>query len=156
MWEIKKIIRKGDYNYCVVDNHPSAISYGYVLHHRVIMENHLGRLLRKDEIVHHINENKLDNRIENLQLLTSSEHATLHGKQKGKKYAKLCCPMCAKVFSIEYRNCFKVKKGLFSACSRKCSGKFSSLIQKEGLTASNQSKLANNLIECYTKYADVS
>lgn len=46
--------------------------------HRVIMEQHLGRKLSRNEIVHHINGDKWDNRIDNLQLMTQSEHAKLH------------------------------------------------------------------------------
>lgn len=46
--------------------------------HRKIMEEYLGRKLEKNEIVHHINGNKRDNRIENLQLMTLSEHSRLH------------------------------------------------------------------------------
>jgi predicted nucleic acid-binding Zn ribbon protein len=46
--------------------------------HRVLMEEHLGRRLRDDEHVHHLNEDKLDNRLENLVVLSQREHQLLH------------------------------------------------------------------------------
>lgn len=48
--------------------------------HRVIMEEYLGRPLESDEIIHHINGNPFDNRIENLFLTTRSEHKKLHAE----------------------------------------------------------------------------
>ena len=63
MWEIKKAIKKGDYMYALVPEHPFATKNGYVLYHRIIVENHLNRLLNSHEVVHHKNHNKFDNRI---------------------------------------------------------------------------------------------
>lgn len=54
----------------------------YVLEHRLIMEQHLGRKLREKEAVHHVNGDKTDNRVENLEVMSLSEHASLHGKMR--------------------------------------------------------------------------
>lgn len=48
-----------------------------VREHRYLMEQHLGRKLDRNEQVHHINGDWRDNRIENLQVLTNSEHQKL-------------------------------------------------------------------------------
>jgi hypothetical protein len=62
-------------------DHPK-VHRGYYFEHILVMEAKLGRYLREGEIVHHDNEDKLDNRIENLVLTNRSQHMTIHRKGK--------------------------------------------------------------------------
>lgn len=57
--------------------HP--VSGKFVYEHRLVMELHIGRPLLSTEVVHHINHDRHDNRIENLELIASrSEHMKEH------------------------------------------------------------------------------
>lgn len=71
-WKGGRRIEEG-YVLIYLPDHPKAKSNGYVREHTVIMEKVLGRSLHKDENVHHKNGNKEDNRIENLELWSTSQ-----------------------------------------------------------------------------------
>lgn len=64
--------------YC--PNHPNRNEDNYVLEHRLVMEGLMNKILKEEEIVHHINEIKDDNRPENLLLTNRKEHINMHRK----------------------------------------------------------------------------
>lgn len=93
----KPFIYRSGYRYIKVHNHPDGGKQGYVAEHRLVMEQQLGRRLLRKEVVHHINENKEDNRPENLELFashgqhTAQAHKELYVRQavefKGKRFS---------------------------------------------------------------------
>jgi hypothetical protein len=69
------------YKYVFNPGHPHANDGRYVAEHRLVMEKNIGRYLKKNEVVHHINGDKQDNRLKNLVVLTRSQHGLEHGKE---------------------------------------------------------------------------
>lgn len=65
-----------------VPKHPHAHKDGYLMLHTVLMERAIGRYLAEDEVVHHINHDRTDNRLENLQLMKKKDHCSMHMKER--------------------------------------------------------------------------
>ena len=63
-------------------------SGGYVPYHRFLLEEYLERSLEPGEVSHHCNKKKDDNRIENIELVTHSEHNKIHWPERGEKIIK--------------------------------------------------------------------
>ena len=74
-WKGGRTVDKSGYILVQVPDHPEANSGGYVREHRLVMGNHIGRILSEQEVVHHKNSDRSDNRVENLELYSkNSEH----------------------------------------------------------------------------------
>jgi len=116
--------------------------------HRVIMEKHLGRLLKTDEIVHHKDGNGKNNDIQNLELMSLSQHGKLHAKPK--HFIELTCAYCGIKFSIKLSHYkYRIKKGHIDFYhNRSCAGKMKNPPHKESYSSTIKNKLElYNIIE---------
>jgi hypothetical protein len=86
-WKGGRLILQ-DYVYIYKPGHPMAATFGsYIAEHRFVASQVLGRLLEDKEIVHHKNGVKHDNRPENLEVTTQSEHAKTHIREDGNPFS---------------------------------------------------------------------
>lgn len=128
MFTITSVCKGGQYRYCRTDPlHPRRNAKGLYPLHRVLMENKLGRLLGPDEVVHHKDEDKTNDALENLELHTRAEHARMHthGREIVNSIGLIC--RCGQSFMLkpgEFRKRQKRRGSDTIFCSRSCGRRY--------------------------------
>ena len=110
------------------DNYPGKKYRGkYCYEHHLVYWKHYGILPGLNEVIHHKNERKRDNRIENLELVTHKTHNKLH-KYRGD--TTIVCTECGEKFikSLSYVE-IRSRAGIPLFCGRVCAGKRNKRIQ---------------------------
>lgn len=74
--------RKDGYICIYFPDHPNSTKDGYIMEHILVAECLLGRHLNREEVVHHKDGVRDDNRKENLEVMTFKEHAAYHMKKR--------------------------------------------------------------------------
>ena len=78
----KPYYTKEGYKQVFKPNNPMARNNGYVAQHRLVASKIMKRPLLSDEVVHHIDGNKRNNRPSNLQVVTRAEHWRIHSQKQ--------------------------------------------------------------------------
>ena len=82
-WKGGRYLDRNGYWTIHAPDHPNANSNRRVVEHRLVAEKMIGRFLKKEEMVHHINHNRQDNSPYNLYLCKDAkEHKELHVREK--------------------------------------------------------------------------
>lgn len=110
------------------------------------------RILEPYEHVDHIDDNRLNDNIDNLQILSLPENNRKEAKRRGKRMVKLKCPNCGKIFIKQRGKTFLSKGGNFTACSRSCSGRFGTLFYNNPNDQNLIKKMSENIICEYVEH----
>jgi hypothetical protein len=119
----------------------------YVYLHRLVMERFLRRYLTSTEVVHHINGDKQDNRLDNLEITTASAHATHHGRKS--RLGKFRCPVCSGEFTRALHQTHLKRATRFTCCSSSCANSMIAYIRREGFSKNIQHKIRRSLLEVF-------
>lgn len=123
MWKYREVY---------IPSHPKARPNGCVLEHRIVAEQLVGRVLRDEEVVHHIDEKKDNNTVENLIVFVSQDdHARFHQtgvmirNEDNTYYSPITENVCENCNSTYVQDKSKVR-----FCSKKCAGEFSRKVKR--------------------------
>lgn len=126
----------------------SKVWDGYIYEHIYVIENDIGRQVRKDEVVHHMDCDRSNNRLSNLLLLPESQHVKLHAwMDKGCKISKTGdnpikeCSCGARIYSGEGKH-----------CSLKCAGEACRKVKRPSKEQLEKDVAENSFLELSRRY----
>lgn len=102
----KRITKSHNKHYVLI-----KIDGKWIPEHRYVMEQKIGRALKRHELVHHIDDDSLNNDIENLQIVTAGEHNAIHNPGRYKYKPKVECKYCGEYMPYSIGNIY---------CSARC------------------------------------
>lgn len=126
------------YKWIFMPEHPKSTKKGWIQEHRVVAEQIVGRILKPEEVVHHIDENTTNNNVNNLMVFaTSNDHAAYHGGREiyeidsvwyalPKEHKPKQCEICGKIFIPKWESTQRF-------CCKRCQNKSQIRITTESL-----------------------
>ena len=152
-------MRNGPYELVIApDGYPGKRYRGrYCYEHHLVWWRAYGTVPSPEECIHHINENRRDNRIENLRLKAKRRHTSEHNRRRGRLMVKIRCPVCGTIFVKERRHTYLINKRDLTVCSRKCGGKLGKMTDDEREEVGKQSimEIFRSFPPCQTSIQDI-
>lgn len=118
---------------------------------RYMMSVFLKRFLLKTEHVDHIDNDKTNDIIENLQLLSPKENSNKQSKVRGRMWVKIKCPVCDDIFhkKANVTQAMNCHKGKITCCSYTCKN----LLIRQNLSVEQRQFISkSSLLEIYRKH----
>lgn len=118
---------------------------------RYLMSCKEKRFLTKAEEVDHIDNDKTNDSLDNLQLLSGYDNKIKYKRYQGRKYVLLECPICKVHFEIPKNKSYLQKGALYSCCSVKCKNKMCSITNSNKDKDKLNSLIKDNFIKEFVK-----
>jgi hypothetical protein len=138
--------KKENRNYAVLMNKNNSKDRTTLAYARYLMCVKEERILEKDETVDHIDDDKTNDNIYNLQILSRKDNHKKYTDKLLAKYVVLECPNCKKIFEKRANDANVLNGGVFTSCCRRCCG-----IIRQKLQMGEVFDFSSNVVKTYYK-----